>query len=478
MSAAVNSPIANPELARMTDLIARQRRAFTDDLPVPAAVRADRLTRAIDLLVTHSDELCAAMNDDFGRRPALLSKFTDLGPSVTALKHARAHLKRWMRRERRAVRFPLNLLGARAWIEFQPKGVVGIISPWNFPVNLTFSPLAAALAAGNRIMIKPSEATPRTSAAIAELIERFFDLDEIAVITGDAEVGAAFSRLPFDHLFFTGSTAVGRKVMQAAADNLTPVTLELGGKSPVIVGAGADLKTAARRIVLGKLVNAGQVCLAPDYVLAPRQQLEELVPLLIAAARAMYPNPAENPDYTHIINPRHQRRLQAYLDEARAAGSEVVSASEQADDPAVPLTVIVEPPAGLGVTSEEIFGPLLPVHGYDTLEEAIDYVNARPHPLGLYFFGREDQRRAVLDRTIAGGVTVDDVIFHVSVEDLPFGGIGASGMGVYHGVDGFKTFSHAKPVYRQARVDVARLLGLIPPYGNKLKRIVDWDLKR
>ena len=480
MRAVVNTPAANSEIGRMEEIFQLQRRAFAEQLPVSAGTRIDRLDRVVELLVRHQDELCAAMNEDFGNRPALLSKFTDLGPAVNALKHARRHLERWMKPDRRSVRFPLNLLGARAWIEYQPKGVVGIISPWNFPVNLTFAPLAAALAAGNRVLIKPSEFTPATSAAIGELSARFFDINEVAVVTGGADAGVAFSRLPFDHLFFTGSTSVGRHIMRAAAQNLTPVTLELGGKSPAIVGHQADLKEAARRIVLGKLMNAGQVCLAPDYVLVPKSAIEKLVPLLADAARELYPEPHSHPDYTQIINEQHTARLINYVEEARAAGVEIVATGERrGDSKCLPLTLMIDPPEHLAVMQEEIFGPVLPVIAYQEIDQAIDYINARPRPLGLYFFGGPaGERRAILDRTIAGGVTLDDVIFHVSVEDLPFGGVGTSGMGAYHGFEGFKTFSHAKSIYRQSRFNVSGLVGMIPPYGKRLKRTVDWDLKR
>ena len=482
------SAVAPPEVSaaighgEMQDIMDRQRRAFRKELPVSRQVREDRLDRAIALLLEHQDELCEAMRADFGHRPVVMSKFVDIVSAINALKHARSHVGSWMKKDRRSVRFPLNMLGARAWVEYQPLGVVGIISPWNFPVNLTFAPLAGVLAAGNRCMIKPSELTPRTSALMAELIGRRFDAAELWVATGGPEVGKAFSALPFDHLLFTGATAVGRHIMRAAADNLTPVTLELGGKSPAIIGSETDLQRAADRIVLGKLMNAGQVCLAPDYACVPSRQLEAFVAALKSAGSQMYPQAAGNDQYTMVINDRHRDRIERYIQEAQDAGVEVVTVQAppaDEDDRRLPLTLLIDPPEDLAVMRDEIFGPVLPIKSYGVIDEVIDYVNDHDRPLALYYFGDDDsERRLVLDRTISGGVTLDDVIFHISVEELPFGGVGASGMGAYHGFDGFRTFSHGRGVYRQPRLDIARLIGARPPYGKRLQQMMDWDLRK
>jgi coniferyl-aldehyde dehydrogenase len=468
----------SPTESELLDLLKRQRRAVTGR-PVPAALRKDRLRRAIDLLITHEARLTDAMVEDFGVRSRDQSRLYDIVASLGPLKHAVAHVDRWMKPERRKVDPMLGLMGASAWIEQQPKGVVGILSPWNFPLFLTFTPLAGVLAAGNSALIKPSEHTPRTSAVLAELIEAQFGEEELRVVNGDADVAAAFTRLPFDHIIYTGSTSVGRHVMRAAAENLVPLTLELGGKSPVIVGRDPNLALMASRIIGGKLLNAGQICLAPDYVLAPRSQLPKLVEALSDAARVLYPDLEANPDYGAVLGERNQRRLLAYVEEAKAAGAQVIQIGGKADDGRLPFFILPDCPPDLAVMSDEIFGPILPIIPYDTLDQAIAFVNDRPRPLGLYFFGADKtEERAVLERTVSGGVTLNDVVFHVTVEDLPFGGVGASGFGVYHGIEGFKAVSHPKPIFRQSRLDVARIAGLAPPYGAKLRAYIAKHLSR
>lgn len=471
--------------AGMRETLERQRAAVAAALPVPAERRIDRLRRAVALLVDHGERLVEAMDADFAGRSRDMSRVTDIMGSVKPLKHAAASVRRWMKPERRKPEFPMGLFGARAHVEYQPKGVVGVISPWNFPVTLTFTPLAGIFAAGNAVMIKPSEYTPATSEVMAELFSASFDEDEVAVFTGGPEVGEAFSPLPFDHLLFTGATSIARHVMRAASENLVPLTLELGGKSPVIIGADADLDTAAERLVIGKMMNAGQICLAPDYVLVPRARRDALVERIAARAAELYPTIAENPDYTSVIHERHVRRLQGYLAEAREAGTsirEVNPAAEPLDGSSgrrLPLTLLVEPDPSLAVMQDEIFGPLLPVLGYDTLDDAIEFINARPRPLGLYFFGEDRaETRRVLERTVSGGVTLNDVIWHVGQEDLPFGGIGPSGMGVYHGIDGFREFSHAKSVFRQSRFNLAKLAGLRPPYGARLRATLRREIRK
>ena len=463
-------------MTEMEATLDAQRRAFMAELPVTLAVRRDRLRRAAALVRDHADAFCDALSEDFGHRSREQSLVTDIAGSIAPLTHALKHLERWARRERRAVQFPLGLLGARAWVEHQPKGVVGVIAPWNFPVNLVMGPLAGVFAAGNRAMVKTSEYTPRTAALFEEVCPRYFAADELAFVSGGTEVGQAFAALPFDHLLFTGATGIGRHILHAAADNLTPVTLELGGKSPAIIGAGADIARATERVAIGKLLNAGQICLAPDYLLVPTADEPRVVAGLKAAASAMYPTLLGNPDYTSIVSDRHFARLHDWLDDARAKGARVEVVDPAQEDFAgsnarkLPLHIVRDVTDDMTIMREEIFGPILPVATYDGIDDAIAQVNARDRPLGLYHFGLDAaERRRVLDRTISGGVTLDDVVLHVSMEDLPFGGVGRSGMGSYHGIDGFRTFSHAKAVFKQARFDVAKLAGLKPPYGARTR---------
>jgi coniferyl-aldehyde dehydrogenase len=468
----------------MEPTLAAMRAAFMAELPVSAAVRKDRLKRAIAMVKDNADAFCDALSEDFGHRSRDQSMVTDIAGSVGPLAHALKHLDAWSKPEKRKVQFPLGLLGARAWVEYQPKGVVGVIAPWNFPVNLVMAPLAGVFAAGNRAMVKTSEYTPRTAAVFEEASPKYFAADELAFFGGGPEAGKAFASLPFDHLIFTGATGIGRHILHAAADNLTPVTLELGGKSPVIVGKDADLKQATERVALGKMLNAGQICLAPDYMLVPAAEEPRVVEGLKAAASAMYPTLLSNPDYTSVVHDRHFERLTGWVEDARAKGAtvEVVNPADEdfgaTNSRKMPLHILRDVTDDMTVMQEEIFGPVLPVVKYSGIDDAIGQVNRRDRPLGLYHFGKdESERRRVLDRTISGGVTLDDVVFHVSMEDLPFGGIGPSGMGSYHGLDGFRTFSHAKAVFKQSRIDVAKLAGLKPPYGKTTRATAARQMK-
>jgi coniferyl-aldehyde dehydrogenase len=402
---------------------------------------------------------------------------TDVAAVVGAGQDALKNMDRWARADKRKVQFPLGLLGARAEVRYEPKGVIGILSPWNFPVQLAFGPLMQVLAAGNRAMIKPSEFTERTSELMARLVAEYFAPEEVVVITGGPEVAAAFTSLPFDHLVFTGSTATGRRVMQAAAENLVPVTLELGGKSPVIMGRSADFAKAGERIAWGKMMNAGQICLAPDYLIVPEDKEDEAIAGVVAGASAMYPTLLDNEDYTSIVSDRHFERLQGLVEDARDKGAEVIEVNPAQEDfrnanqRKLPLTILRNATQDMAAMQEEIFGPLLPVTTYKAVDQAIDYVNEHDRPLGLYYFGDDKaEQERVLTRTISGGVTTNDVVFHVSMEDLPFGGIGPSGMGSYHAVEGFREFSHARAVYHQPKVDVTKLAGLKPPYGKATEK--------
>jgi coniferyl-aldehyde dehydrogenase len=379
----------------------------------------------------------------------------------------------------------LNLLGGRSRVEYQPLGVVGILSPWNFPVNLTFGPLAEVLAAGNRSIIKPSEFTPSVSEVMAELVKDAWDEKEVAIFTGGPEVGAAFTSLPFDHMIFTGATSIARHVMAAAAKNLVPVTLELGGKSPVLISRSADIKSTVSRIMMGKTMNAGQICLAPDYLMVPEEKLDEVISEARNAVAEMFPKLLDNPEYTSVVNDRHFQRLQANLEDARSKGAEVIELNPAGEDFAaqqgtqkIPPTLIKNPTEDMRVLEEEIFGPLLPIKTYKDFNETIDYVNSKPRPLGLYYFGEDaNEERQVLDRTTSGGVCLNDVIMHIMQEDLPFGGVGPAGMGSYHGYDGFKTFSHAKGIYKQPKFDIAGLAGMRPPYNKKTQNSIKMQTK-
>ncbi|PCG15008.1 MULTISPECIES: coniferyl aldehyde dehydrogenase [Sphingomonas] len=469
----------------MRDILETQRAAFMAALPEPLSVRKDRLRRAATMIADHAARFCDALSEDFGHRSREQSMVTDIGGSIAPIRHALKHLDRWAKTERRKVEFPLGLLGAKARVEYQPKGVVGVIAPWNFPVNLVMSPLAGIFAAGNRAMVKTSEFTPVTSALFEEIAPKYFAADELAFVSGGPDVGKAFAELPFDHLIFTGATGIAKHILHAAADHLVPVTLELGGKSPVIVGQSADIARTTTRVATGKMLNAGQICLAPDYMLVPEAQEGAVVEGLKQAATAMYPTLLSNPDYTSVINDRHHQRLTDWIEDARAKGAtiDVVNPANEdfgaSNSRKMPLTIVTDVTDDMTLMQEEIFGPVLPIRRYSGgVDSAIAQVNARDRPLAVYYFGEDkDEERRVLDRTISGGATVNDVIFHVSMEDLPFGGIGPSGMGSYHGLDGFRTFSHAKSVYRQPKIDVMKLAGLKPPYGKATQASIAKQMK-
>ena len=474
-----------PTKDELVDVLELQRTDFLQEGSVTFKTRIDRLERAINLLKSNESHLIDAMSTDFGHRSMHQSLFTDIAGSIGPLRIAQKQLKDWMRPvKRKAGPFPLNLLGAKARVEYQPLGVVGVISPWNFPVNLSFGPLMQIFAAGNRAMIKPSEFTEKTSLLTKELVEEYFTPDECAVFTGGPEVAVAFSELPFDHLIFTGSTATGRKVMESAAKNLVPVTLELGGKSPVFLGESADFAKAGERVALGKMLNAGQICLAPDYLYVPESKQDEAIHGVWQGTANMYPTLLDNEDYASVVTDRHFDRLQELVADARDKGAEVIEVNPGNEDFSntnarkMPLTILKNVNDDMRAMQEEIFGPVLPVKTYRHIDEAIDYVNDHDRPLGLYFFGQDsDEREKVLSRTISGGVTVNDVIFHVSMEDLPFGGVGPSGMGSYHGVEGFREFSHARSIYTQPKIDVAKLGGFKPPYGPATEKAVKTMMK-
>lgn len=459
----------------MQEILSQQRAAWLADGSADLATRRGRLDRLLAMIRDHQEAWCAAVAADYGgARSAEATMLSDLLICVQAIKHDRSHLAIWMRPERRRPNFPFGLLGARARVVRTSKGVVGIVAPWNFPISLAIVPASAALAAGNRAMLKPSELTPRTSALLAELVPAYFSNSELAVVTGGADIAAEFCALGFDHLLFTGSTAVGRTVMRSAADQLVPVTLELGGKSPVIVGKSADLARAARRIAFGKMLNAGQACVAPDYILVHEEVHDALVARLGAGHDAMYPDPSSQ-DLTGVIGDRHYARLDALVEDAIAKGAVLNgrASGPPRNDRRRALQVLTEVSPSMTVMQEEIFGPILPVLRFTTIEQAIATVNGGEKPLALYYFGKDRaEEAAVLAATSSGGVTVNDVVNHYVQDDLPFGGVGASGMGAYHGRAGFETFTYPRSIYRQSPIDVFGMMGAVPPTGPKLKRIL------
>ena len=459
----------NSEMERLQPLLDQQRRAFQANPYPNRDERVQWLDALHRLLADNQQAVIEAISADFGNRSADETLLAELMPSLHGIRYARRRLHKWMKPSRRSVGLAFQPASAR--VVYQPLGVVGVIVPWNYPLYLAIGPLVGALAAGNRVMLKMSESTPATGQLLKTLLAQVFPEEQVAVVLGEADAGIAFSRLPFDHLLFTGSTSIGRQVMRAAADNLTPVTLELGGKSPAIVSTSVPLDDAAERIAFGKTLNAGQTCVAPDYVLVPRVRIEGFVEAYRSAIRRFYPQLADNPDYTAIVNPRQHARLQDYLDDARARGARLLPLFEQGQARRMPHYLLLDVNDEMRVMQDEIFGPLLPLVPYDDLDQALAYINARPRPLALYYFGYDKaEQRTVLERTHSGGVCLNDTLLHVAQDDLPFGGVGPSGMGHYHGHEGFLTFSKAKGVFIKQRFNAARMI--YPPYGKALQKLV------
>jgi coniferyl-aldehyde dehydrogenase len=463
MDAAADTPL--PDLAPM---LARLRAAQAARVP-DHAQRRDDLEHLRDVFLRRIDEMVAAVDADFGGRARPETLVSDGMTTVTEIGHVLRHLRGWMRHKRRGVN--LAFLPARAELRHVPLGVVGIMAPWNYPVNLSLIPLIAAIAAGNHVLLKPSEHTPRTALFLRDLLREVFPEDRVAVALGGPDLAAAFAALPLDHLFFTGSTALGRKVMQAAAPNLTPLTLELGGKSPALVAPDYPLAHAVERIVAGKCFNAGQTCIAPDYVLLPRAMLRDFVDGARASVARRYPTLAHNPDLTAVVNERQFQRLKDIVADARARGVEVVECAPAPDDGRriFPLTLLIDPPADARAMQEELFGPVLPIKPYDDFDAALAAVRAQDRPLAFYPFDRNCARlERTLSAVVAGSVCVNDTMIHFAQHALPFGGVGPSGMGHYHGEAGFLALSKAMPVMRQARFNAISLFD--PPYG----KVADW----
>ncbi len=430
---------------------------------VDAATRRRRLAALTGLVVENRAEIARAIDADFGGRAREETELMEIVPLLQAVRHASRHLGRWMRDKRRSV--ALTFQPARAWVRHEPLGIIGIVSPWNYPLLLALGPLVDALAAGNRAIIKPSELTPAFAELLKRLIAVAFADDEVVVVTGGVEVAEAFTALPFDHLVFTGSTAVGQKVMQAAGRNLTPVTLELGGKSPAIVGPNYALDKAARSIILGKFTNAGQTCIAPDYVLAPAASVDELARVLLAKIEQAYPSLQSNTQYSNIISQRHRDRLDAALEAAQRAGARILQSKGAEGGAKLVPTIVLDTPEDSLLLSEEIFGPILPIVPYRDLDEALAFINARARPLALYAFSNDRAtQEKILDGAISGGVTLNGTLLHIAQNTLPFGGVGASGIGAYHGKDGFLRLSHVRAVYKPGFFSTFERLG--PPFGR------------
>ena len=461
------------DLAEVQATLELQRTAFAADPWPDWTRRRDRLQRLLALLIAHEGQIASAIDADFGGRPAFETELAEQFASLEEIKGALREGERWMRPRRAAV--SKWFVPAGASVLPQPLGVVGIIVPWNYPLFLSVGPLVAALEAGNRAMVKLSEFTPAFAALLRERVAQQFDPAELSVVTGGPQVAQAFAALPFDHLLFTGSATVGRKVMAAAAANLTPVTLELGGKSPAVLASSALLERAVQRILVGKLLNAGQTCVAPDYVLLPRDQVEPFVSAAHRVARRMYPGALASAEYCSVINSRQYQRLRAYLDESARAGvrTEVLFDGPAHDDARHRLAphLLVDPPERLSVMGDEIFGPLLPIVPFDAIEEVQARLVRSPRPLALYWFDDDKERtERMLRQTHAGGVAINDTVLQVAQHGLPFGGVGASGMGHYHGRWGFDTFSKLKPVFRQSRFNGMGLF--MPPYSARARRLL------
>ena len=468
----------------LNEILEKQKIAHLREGPLSVETRKEWIDRCIALLIKYQNEIAEAISEDFGHRSTESSLLADVAGSIGSLKSAKENIKKWVKPEKRKVTPSiLGLLGAKLRLEYQPLGTVGVISPWNFPVTLTFGPLGSIFAAGNRAMIKPSEFTPKTSELMKKMFEEAFSEEEVAVFTGGPDLGEAFSSLPFDHLLFTGATSIAKHVMRAASENLVPVTLELGGKSPVIISKKSNFEVSVNRVMAGKTMNAGQICLAPDYVFIPKDKKEEFISQSKKVVTEMYPSLKDNPDYTSVINQRHYDRLQGYVEEAKEKGFEVIEINPSNEDFSqqahhkIPPTLIVDPDDSLSVMKEEIFGPILSVKTYESIEDTVDYINSKDRPLGLYYFGDDkEEMQNVLENTTSGGVTINDVVFHVGQDNAPFGGVGPSGTGSYHGVEGFKNFSHTKTIYTQSKFD--GLFGLFrPPFGSKAKSAIKGQIK-
>ena len=450
------------------------QQAFAHEPSPSFAERKERIERLVAMIDKYEENLCKVVHADFGNRHSVETRLTELAMVRQAAKYTIKHLKSWMKM--RDISLPMHLKPSKAWVQAQPKGVVGIISPWNYPIQLALIPAISAMAAGNKVWLKLSERSPRTSGYLATIIGEFFHPLELCVTTGGEDAARDFSELAFDHLFFTGSTSIGKRVMRAAAENLTPLTLELGGKSPVVINDDANLADAATRIIYGKLINGGQTCVAPDYILIKHELIPELKDALAQAAETLFKDPAV---MTHPIDKDQLARWQQLVSDATSKGAQISPLLPESENrPFTPVILTQVAPNSL-VMQEEIFGPLLPIIGVSSNDDALEFINSKDHPLTIYWFGKDKKAlRNLISKTHSGSVTANDVLIQAGIEQLPFGGIGKSGMGAYHGQTGFDTFSHLKPV-----LQVRGLLGIRawmgsklahPPYNKTTERLLRW----
>ncbi len=470
-----HNPMTNNETvsnADMTEVFAQQKSYFRANSNTDLQTRQNNLARLKELLVRYQDQIIDALSEDYGQRAKYDSLIADITPSLHLIDYNRKNLKKWMKPSRRGA--GLMLQPAKVSVHYQPLGVVGIIVPWNFPITLSIGPLATALAAGNVAMMNMSEFTPATNRVLKKMLSEGFSEDQVAIIEGEADVAAQFSALPFDHIMFTGSTTVGKHVMRAASANLTPVTLELGGKSPTVIAPDIDVMDAVERILFSKSLNAGQICVAPDYILIQKAKVDEFVEAYKSYFKKLYPAGLESKELTSVINQRQYARLKGVIDDAKQKGATVHTVSEQAQDDVnhrMTPHLLTDVNDDMIALQDELFGPVLPIVPYDSLDEAIEYINDRPRPLALYIMSHESEtQNAILNRTHSGGVCINDSLVHVAADDAPFGGIGPSGMGHYHGIEGFKTFSHAKTVLSRGKINYTKLLH--PPYNSAFKKLI------
>lgn len=459
----------------------RQKKAFEENTFPDLNVRLDRIDRMIDLLISNEKSISESVVADYGRRSYQITRFQEVVSPLLNFKYARKQLPQWIKAEKRKSSFPYNLIGGKSYVQYVPLGVVGNISPWNFPFTLTMAPLAGIMAAGNNCMLKPSEYTPNASQLMQELIEGAFNPEELTVIQGEGNVAAEFCALPFDHLMFTGSTAIASKILQAAAPNLVPTTLELGGKCPVIITDDVDIKAVAKKLTSAKLANAGQICMAPDYALVPEKHYQPLIDEIKACAIKMYPKKHDCQDYSHIITERHCQRLKALLDDAQEAGNAVTSlfgeAPAQSDPRYMSPALIEMQNSDCQLMKEEIFGPILPIVKIKSMDDAFAYIRQRENPLVTYCFtNSKTDRETITQKIPCGGIVFNEFFLHYVQQNLPFGGVGQSGMGYYNGKEGFANFSHAKSIFVSPKLDVGKLLR--PPYGKILQSSIENELKK
>jgi len=472
-------------LNEMQRVLEAQKKFFIEEGSPSIELRIDRLNRLKSLIMNNRYDFVDALNEDYGNRSNNISLLSDAYGIIPDINNAIKNIRKWNKIDKRSSNFPFGLFGAKSYVKYEPIGTVGMISPWNFPVNLSFKPLAAIFAAGNQVMHKPSELTPITASLIKDLCDKAYDENEFATFLGGPETGEAFTKLHFDHLLYTGSGSIGKQVMKSASQNLVPVTLELGGKSPVIIGNSADIKVSAKRIMFGKTLNAGQICLAPDYVIVHKEKKDEFISEVENVINEYYPTIKDNDDYSSIINERHFERINSLIEDAREKGADINQINPSNEDFSqqeffkIPPTIVTNTSDDMKIMNEEIFGPVLPVLEYENLNDALTTINSKDRPLGLYYFGNDaKEENTIMSNTSSGGVTINNVVGHIQQKDLPFGGVGPSGMGRYQSFDGFKNFSNPRSFYKDVGFKFDKLFdGIRPPYTKSIEKLLKGLLK-